>query len=147
MPTWNLPVALTAAELEERASELAKIIDERAQYESELKEISSNQRARIKTAAAKIERLGRIVRERKEMREVEVQEARDKKARTITTIRLDTGEPVGTRPMTDEDAQGALFADAAVPPGPAITPSIAGHPGDEEAEDSPRMKRRRMRGA
>jgi hypothetical protein len=53
--------------------------------------------------------LGRTVRERKELRAVQVVESPDHDRRVVDTVRVDTGEVVESRGMTPAELQRTMF--------------------------------------
>ena len=109
MQTRTLPVKLTADEIALKARELGQKISEHDQLEADKKSASDGFKTRIELADDAIRALGRVVRDGKEYREVEVEERRDEHAKTIETYRLDLGERIDVRPMTRDELQAELF--------------------------------------
>jgi len=106
----ELPVNLTGSELQEAGEQLAANIGALERIEQARKEDNDFHNAKAKAVKPVIERLARIVRERQELREIEIRELVVLGTKTVRTIRVDTGEELSTRPMTDAENQRSLFA-------------------------------------
>jgi hypothetical protein len=114
--TELLPVQLTDEEWDARADEMAatekKLLiaegrelefAEHAKYEKKkLESVTADLRSKLSCQAT-------VVREKQEKREVEVVERKDFEGSAVRLIRIDTGEVVRTRAMTEADRQRALF--------------------------------------
>lgn len=121
--TQKLPVKLTQAEMEIRAQELATAEATLSGSEMALEhEVERTKAAKksiendIATHRAEVGRLARVVRERREDRDVIVTEAPDYDRGVIETVRVDTGEVIGTRGMTDLERQINIFERRAAKP-------------------------------
>lgn len=108
MNTQSLPVRLTTDELLMRSDELAKTIRERDDAERTMKSAMSTAKTRIATLEADVSRLAEVVRERQEYRPVEVTEVKNWHRLTMDTVRIDTGELVGSRSMSAYERNEAL---------------------------------------
>jgi hypothetical protein len=109
MNTQHLPVRLTTDELLLRSDELAKTIRERDEAERNMKAAQATAKRKIDTLELDIARLAEIVRDRQENRPVEVHEIKNWDRLTMDTIRLDTGEIVGSRSMSPSERNASLF--------------------------------------
>ena len=102
-----LPVQLTPAEVEEYGSQLAH--QEKALEEHELAvkvaRVASNKAKAVITA--RIGALALAIRERAELRQVEVLIQRGK-GDLVEEVRADTGEVLGTRRMKEDEAQEGM---------------------------------------
>jgi hypothetical protein len=108
-----LPVKLTDEEVAERAQELAQAELYRGQlerdFDAEAEEWKSKKKmweSKVMTASEACQRLGRVVKQRQEDRDVEC-EAIVKNGQ-FTLYRTDTGEVVIQRPATTDEMQLAL---------------------------------------
>ncbi len=108
MNTQNLPVRLTTDELLMRSDELAKTIRERDEAERNMKSAQATAKRKIDTLELDITRLAEIVRDRQENRPVEVTEVKNWLRLTMDTVRVDTGEIVGSRSMSAYERNEAL---------------------------------------
>lgn len=108
--TKNLPVPLTDEEYMVRSKELAEQVQALEKIESDKKVVANQFKGEIDAVAAKISHLAKIVKERREWREVEVNEVRNYDRMTMDTVRLDTGEVVSYRDMTSQERNPSLFA-------------------------------------
>lgn len=114
--TMPLPVKLTDAELAIRAQELATSEQTLADAELRLEQLVESAKAgkksvenEIADARAKVGRLARVVRDRKEDRDVPIMEEPDYEKGAVNTYRTDTHEIVATRGMTEGERQQSLF--------------------------------------
>ncbi len=117
MVTRNLPVPLTDEEQHLKAQEMATA--ERILSEAEAEESSQATAwaARKKglekatgDARATLGLIGRVVREKREFRPVEIVESPNHDTKTVDTVRVDTGEVIETRGMSQSELQRSLFA-------------------------------------
>lgn len=125
MPTKNLPCPLTDGEILHKALasadlgvEFERIDEERAAsakaYREALKDLRSRRRA-----------LDRAIRDRSEMRSVETRDIHDARRLAVDTIRLDTGEIIGSRAMTAAERQVEIpVPPPPAPPAPAAAPAV-----------------------
>ena len=103
--TKRLPVVLTEDELAVRSQELAKAVGDLEETDEARKASASFHGAEVKAARAVVARLSKVVRERREYRDVEVKDVFDYAEKRVDTVRLDTGERVWTRAMTEDERQ------------------------------------------
>lgn len=108
MNTQSLPVRLTTDELLLRSDELAQKIRERDDAERAMKSAQATAKRKIDTLELDITRLAEVVRDRQEDRPVEVREIKNWDRLTMDTIRLDTGEIVGSRSMSRSERNDEL---------------------------------------
>lgn len=120
--TRELPVVLTEDEYHIRSAELAtaeRIYGEKRAEEAIAAERWKGEKQALKedteTAYAVLTILGRTVRDRKELRPVQIVEQPDHARRVVDTVRIDTGEIVESRGMTAAEQQRTLFAVNAKP--------------------------------
>lgn len=100
MNTRMLPVRLTSEELRERGAELAGDVTKLRTKEEEAKEEAKARKKEIDKVKGRVIDLARVVSEKREDRPVEVIERFDVVGRLVLEIRTDTGEQIGSRPMT-----------------------------------------------
>jgi hypothetical protein len=108
MNTQSLPVRLTTDELLMRSDELAKSVRERDDAERAMKSAQATAKRKIDLLDLDITRLADVVRERQENRPVEVTEFKNWRRLTMDTVRIDTGELVGSRSMSSYERNEAL---------------------------------------
>lgn len=114
--TMPLPVKLTEPELALRAQELAsaeRTLDDAEKRLDNFVEAAKGTKKGIETeiadARGSVRQLARVVRDRKEDRQVPILEDSDFEAGAVNTYRTDTNEIVATRGMTPEERQRSLF--------------------------------------
>ncbi len=115
--TMSLPVKLTEPEIALRAQELASAESVLGDAETRLDqfvEAAKGTKKGIETeiadARGKVRELARVVRERREDRDVPIMEEADYDKGAMNTYRTDTHEIVATRGLTHEERQQSLFA-------------------------------------
>lgn len=120
--TRELPVVLTEDEYHIRSAELAtaeRVYGEKRAAEAIAAERWKGEKQALKedteTAYATLTILGRTVRDRKELRPVQIVEQPDHERRVVDTVRIDTGEIIESRGMTAAEQQRTLFAVNAKP--------------------------------
>lgn len=128
--TLSLPVKLDEAAVMVRAKEMANVSKQRTDkahqldaYVKESKATKDTLQSELNALDAQSTLLGTVVRTASEYREVEVLDEIDAKKLVMNTVRLDTGEIIGTRGLTEAERQRSLFeqrkggdaADAAAP--------------------------------
>lgn len=106
--TKNLPCKLTEVELKEFGRKLAVKCEDIAAEESRQKDQKSEMKARLDGMESERATLAIVVRRQEEQRDVEVEEFYDYAAGKVTQTRLDTGEKIRVRPMTNEERQQPL---------------------------------------
>ncbi len=114
--TMQLPVLLTHDELFARGQELARVKDQHTKAADELetatigwktaKESFAN---RISEAEDRMRGLARVIQSQRELRDVEVTDEPDYKLGVMNTVRLDTGELVSSRGLSEAERQRSLF--------------------------------------
>jgi len=102
---------LTDQELQAAAQDLAKLIDDHHALEDDLAALRAQFKAKIEQCGADINTKARLVRDRCEVRLVDVEVRYDYTACTVTTVRLDTNE-AKTRNMTGDEKQLQINYDA-----------------------------------
>lgn len=102
----TLPVSLTREEVIAFGDELTSKMLEKSILEEEEKQRKEQHKAKMSSVEAEIARLAVVRRTRKEERQVLCYERRVGIA--IEIVRLDTGEVVSERPMTDRERQEDL---------------------------------------
>ncbi len=112
--TVYLPVALTPAEWADRATEAAIVDRDLREAEAAEKTRSKAAKDTLSALDARAAALSHVVREKKETRPVECEWAADFHGRVMILRRMDTGDTVRSRPMTDDErdqwAQGDLLS-------------------------------------
>jgi hypothetical protein len=103
--TRLLPVKLSPEELRERANELADKVRKWEALERLRKETAKAQKVQIDGIKENVLELSSIVSQKSELRPVEVIESFDVPERLAREVRTDTGETVGSRPMTLAEVQ------------------------------------------
>lgn len=109
MKTMHLPVPLTEAELLVKGDELALLLRKAAVHKDETKATAAVAKERLAEMELEATELSRTIRERAERRPVDVRERRNDAARTIETVRCDTGAVVTSRSMTEHELNRPLF--------------------------------------
>jgi uncharacterized membrane-anchored protein len=111
--TRQLPVELSEQELLIKGNELAVLNEELSTTESQKKVANQGFKEVLDRTQEQIDRLAKIVREKKEYREVEVVDRKNMDRMTMDTIRLDTGEVVSYRELQGHERNLGLFPVAA----------------------------------
>lgn len=111
MTTERLPVTLTDDELLHRGNTLAELLDKIDSLEQQKKDSAADFKNQIETKETEASELSMVIRQKTEIREVEVRERKDYTVRKIYMVRLDTGEIYDSRPMNIDDAQEGMFED------------------------------------
>ncbi len=101
----HLECRLTDAEKIERGAASATLTLEIGELELAKKSAADDFKARIDGKALEVKSIARTLKQGFEIREVGCEEQKDYQARTVTIIRLDTGEIVSSRGMTIEEMQ------------------------------------------
>lgn len=107
----TLPVMLTRDELLERGEALALMRGKRNGIAYDQKASNADFKEKLEDADTEIDRLAGIVRSKSEPRPVDCTMRRDMQRFIIDTIRLDTGEVIETRTMTEQERQLKVFDD------------------------------------
>ena len=106
--TMELPVKLTDEEVRLKGEKIARRLKDRENLEEERKAAAKAAKEEIGELDAEIIELRDEVRERREMRDVQVSDEKDWGRKIVRTLRLDTGEVVASRPMTPAELQQHL---------------------------------------
>jgi uncharacterized protein YifE (UPF0438 family) len=104
----ELPCALNEEELSAKGQELARKVGEISRLEADLKSLSSGYKTEIKKLAVETTALVREIGERREYREVEVEEFKNYAEGIVIKRRLDTYEEIGHRRMRPDERQQKL---------------------------------------
>jgi hypothetical protein len=104
----ELKVQLTAAEVAERADRAAKLLEDRDRAEAELKAYATTVKSRIATMEAEMRELSSEVRSHFTYRDVPVERRYLYAIGQVEEARLDTGEIISERPMTERERQQPL---------------------------------------
>ena len=106
--TKSLPVRLTQDELLDRAAELAGVVEDYSTEEARQTDVKAQLKARLTELDAKRRQLAIVVARKEEYRDVRCEVLADLDRMLAHTMRTDTGEIVGSRPLTDEERQDGL---------------------------------------
>ena len=104
----NLPVSLTDPQVLEKADEMARAQQEYTSEEKRSADVKAQLKAKLTELDARRESLARIVGSREEYRSVECDLVADYHRGVATTVHLDTGEVIETRPLTETERQDQL---------------------------------------
>lgn len=104
----NLRVVLTPEEKLDRMERLAKVGDEVEQMEGEKKDVMAEYATKLKAKAGHAKELREAIRVG-EKRDVKCEQVFDFKENVVTITRLDTGEEISKRPLTNQDRQMHLI--------------------------------------
>lgn len=106
--TRDLKVALSKEEVAERADRAAQLLADRDHEESELKAHASHVKSRIATMESEMRHLSGEVRTKCTYREVECERRFLYETSVVQEVRMDTGEVLSERAMTDREKQRDL---------------------------------------
>ncbi len=106
--TRELKVVLKPEEVAERADRAAQLLADRDHEEAELKAHASHVKSRIATMESEMRHLSGEVRTKCTYREVQCERRFLYDTGTVQEVRLDTGEVLNERPMTDREKQRDL---------------------------------------
>lgn len=101
----NLRHDLTPEEWERYAMRHAEIAEDMRALDDQKKQMTSELKAREKALEAELAVIGNKVRERCEYRSTPCREEARFSAGVAVTVRLDTGEDIGSRPLLDSERQ------------------------------------------
>ncbi len=104
----DLKVSLKPEEVAERADRAAKLLEDRDHEESEFKAHGTHVRGRIAQMESEMRHLSGEVRTKCTYREVECERRFVYDTAVVQEVRLDTGEVISERPMTDREKQRDL---------------------------------------
>lgn len=105
----NLPCKLTDEERLSRADDLANAVQVVDQVKQEKKSLMRQVDSRLNAAESKREELADVVASGREYREVIVHQVFDYNEGKVTEMRVDTGEVIASRDLTDEERQASLL--------------------------------------
>jgi hypothetical protein len=108
----ELKVALKREEIEERAERAAHLVAQRDLREEEIKEDMKRQKSALATIDGEIRSLSNQVRDKVAYRDVPCERRYIYDLRMVKEIRLDNGETLFERPMTEAELQRDLFDNA-----------------------------------
>jgi hypothetical protein len=101
----DVPVTLTPVERERKGIELAEVLQTKHDHEAHQNAVKANWKKEIQETDVDISRLRRIVQTGKETRAVECKENPNWTTKLVEIFRLDTGELIDFRPMTEPELQ------------------------------------------
>lgn len=105
----KLPCILTPEELQARGQSLASCRMEIDRLTAEAKSLAAEYKDQLKGLGQESKRLAKVVKDRQETREVRCEAVLDFKDGRFCVARLDTGEVLEGRPLTDGERQMALM--------------------------------------
>lgn len=108
--TRLLPCKLTDTELDIRRDQIAQLVSELAAAEQARKDAAAAHRLVIDDLDERIGLVAREIREKSELRQVEVREEIDQETAVADTVRTDTGEVIARRALSPHERQASLFA-------------------------------------
>jgi len=111
----DLLVKLTEEEVSAKARRMAERMGELDRHNEESKRIAGERGQRKATLEGEIRKLGEQVRERSEIRPVNVEVIADYKRSIVVEVRTDTDETISERAMRSEERQTTIPAVASVP--------------------------------
>lgn len=106
--TRELKVALSPEEVAERADRAAKLLEDRDHEEANLKAYASSVKSRIATMEAEMRELSGEVRNKFTYRDVQLERQYLYDTGVVREVRLDSGEVVSERVMTERERQADL---------------------------------------
>jgi hypothetical protein len=109
MPIEFLPVKLNDDELLVRSEELGQKVKETKDAQAAAKSVAGGWKTKIDMLAGEVTRLARVCREKEEARPVETREVMNHERRTVDVCRIDTGEIIRFRSMTERELVRPLF--------------------------------------
>lgn len=112
MKMQDLPVKLTEIEMEAKAQQLVDLMDQKEKKDAEFAQLRKRHNDQMAEMTFKISVLARQRREGTELRPVQTAEVPDYHERKVETVRQDTGEVIGSRPLTQADRQQDLLGGA-----------------------------------
>jgi hypothetical protein len=104
-----LPCELTPEECHARGDEIAKLVGDYERDAADKKESVAAWNHKLETISVREAKLAKEMREGIEYRLVGVSQERDELQKAIVIVRLDTGERVRSRPMTEDEKQLGMF--------------------------------------
>lgn len=101
----QLMCKLTSPELEKYGQEMAQQLQEAAVIEGNLSALAKELKGKIAQCKARVNTIAGFISSGSESRSVECETTFDYKAKTVKTIRKDTGETIEERDMRDDESQ------------------------------------------
>ena len=108
LETRRLACELAEHEVANRAIKMARLVEEIKKRRAKLKADVEEAREEIRLLQGDVERLAKEVRERAEERDVSVDVRHDDTRFSVETYRLDTGQVIDSRPMTEDEREDAV---------------------------------------
>lgn len=105
----ELACELTPDEQDDRSQQLAGVLETMQETAARHEDTKATMKSEIKALEAKRDKLGMVVRRRKENREVAVEVLADDARGEASYVRMDTGEVYHTRPMHQSERQTELL--------------------------------------
>lgn len=107
--TERLPCDLTPDEVRHRGEQLAEVESDLELLELDRKDAMDGFKTSKKESERRRDELVEQIRGRSESRDVRVKDQLDSNQQEMVTVRLDTGEEVRRRPLTDHERQRGFF--------------------------------------
>lgn len=101
----QLPCKLTDKEILDAADKMAEAERQLTETEESLKTVKAQFKAQTEQAQAEVARYANLIRSKTEFRMIECEKFMNYEAGVITETRLDTGEKLGEREMTEAEKQ------------------------------------------
>jgi hypothetical protein len=94
--------------MRDRADKLGHVVQQRDAFEESMKAEAKTQRETLKGLDRELRKLSSVIRERAEWREVKCERRVNYTTGVVTDVRLDSGEVIEERAMTDDERQKGL---------------------------------------
>lgn len=107
-----LSCQLTAEELAAAAQDLARLIDDQHAIDDEFATVKSQFKAKLEQVEANIGVKARLVRDKREIRSVDIEKTLDYTNCTVVVVRLDTGQVIESCKLTGDEKQLKLPLEA-----------------------------------
>lgn len=104
-----LPCSLNEEELLAKGAVLSAKMREREREQADQKEAKLAMKTRLEELEQEILDVARVVREKRELRPVEVKEEKNYPRRIVEFVRVDTGQVIDSRPMHESELNVELF--------------------------------------
>lgn len=106
--TRLLRTTLTVDEMVKMSQDIGRASQEHAQARERAKEVTAHAKAEVERHRNEVERIGNILANGYEYRDVKVEVTIDFLNKTVTSTRTDTGEIIEVRPAQGDELQGSL---------------------------------------
>lgn len=106
----HVAVPLTPRERQEKHDELVRTLNDLQRLRDHFALLKKQHKATVESRELTIRELSHDLKDNYVMRSVSCEERPDLDAGTMTTTRLDTGELLDTRPLTEDERAAALAA-------------------------------------